>query len=174
LQGDHLTTRFALAAESQNALDQFAGSRTCFRYLRKPALHWMLVGQLAAHEARVAGDGEQDVIEVVRDTPGERAERFDFLRVTQRLLGLLARGYIHRRTNQSLRTSSFVALDAAVRDYPARHIVRALQAEIRREFIGVALDGFSERVVHALLILRMHELGGGRGGQHLFLAGMAP
>ena len=55
----------------------------------QPGSIWSSAPALVGHR-HVGQDGRQDVVEVVRDAAGQRAQRFELLRFTQRLFGVLA------------------------------------------------------------------------------------
>ena len=80
-------TANAATAECQNLLDQRAGHAlpacmTCVQLI----VERLALAQLPLRQLAVAQDRAQDVVEVVRDAAGERADRLHLLRTAQRVL----------------------------------------------------------------------------------------
>ena len=60
-------------------------------------------------EIAVSQNGGQKIIEIVRNSARELAERFHFLRTQHLILQLFARGDIHERTDKALRHAGSIA-----------------------------------------------------------------
>ncbi len=79
-----------LAREREQALHQDGGALGGLAAIGEPAAHAFGPVEAPQREVEIADDGGQQVVEVVRDTAGEAADRLHLLRLTQCFLGLLA------------------------------------------------------------------------------------
>ena len=73
-------------------------------------------------EIAVSENGGEEIIEVVRDSARELAERFHFLRTQNLILQLFARRDIHERTDEALRHAGSIADDQCALEQDARKI----------------------------------------------------
>ncbi len=83
-------------AEGQNPADELRGPCARLRDLGETLQRGMAGRKVGDREARVAGDREQDVVEVVGDASGERAERLELLCPLQGFLRELALGDVEQ------------------------------------------------------------------------------
>ena len=71
------------AAEGEDALHQFLGAATRLADLVETHHRRVTGADILASQLDVAEDGTEDVVEVVRDAAGQRAEGFHLLRCAQ-------------------------------------------------------------------------------------------
>jgi len=72
---------FALAAEGQNLLHEVLGPAGGLEDFRDAFLRRRIVGQVFLQQITVAEHGGEDVVEIMRDAAGERADGLHFLRL---------------------------------------------------------------------------------------------
>src|SRR5262249_42559487 len=77
------------ATERENRFDECTAALARSQNLIEVAPKQGAPACAAARPLAVAEDGAEDVVEIVRDAPGERTHRFEPLRVAQTLLQLL-------------------------------------------------------------------------------------
>ena len=77
--------------EREDLLDELAGARARLLDFRQALLRRMLRHEILPRQFDVADDRAEDVVEVVRDAAGERAEGLHLLRLAQRRLQPLPR-----------------------------------------------------------------------------------
>ena len=108
----------------------------------------------------VAGDGREQIVEVVRDAAGELSDRLHLLRLAEPRRQLGTVGYVHHRADAAHGVALLVADHRAVVDDGGIAAVRSTEAVLRfPPSAPLLMNGREHDRAHALQIVRMDSLG---------------
>src|SRR6185312_4780963 len=158
-----LLFRLFLAAESENAADEIAGALACLIDRIQIVAHRRTRFEAPRRQLRQRHDRHQRVVQIMRDAAGERAERFELLRMQQLALEFAfaylcdnALRDIVQRAEDAYRTAALTEMRV---DLAAQHAFFAIGPDNAEfEHVGIPLARAVLRLAEGFTVFGMHIL----------------
>jgi hypothetical protein len=116
---------FLRPAEDQNAPHQVGGARRGLTNFHQALLSGMARGQVAGGQLEVAADGQQDIVEFMRDAARQCAQTFQFLRADAHLFRMFAVGDVRDRAHHMGGSAGLILVVRAAGPNPSNRPILA-------------------------------------------------